>query len=93
MLVKQTVNELGIDCQFTEEDAYVYTSDDAYLNQLQDEYMAYGKLNIPGDYLESNPLPFETKAAIRMKGQAQFNPVPYLIRLIQEITAAGWANF
>ena len=26
--IKNTVNELGIDCQFTEEDAYIYTSDD-----------------------------------------------------------------
>ncbi|OCT10973.1 (2Fe-2S)-binding protein [Paenibacillus pectinilyticus] len=92
-LIKNTVNELGIDCQFTEEDAYVYTSDEAYLNQLQDEYLAYGNLQIAADYLESNPLPFATKAAIRIRAQARFNPVPYLLRLIQEITQMGGQIF
>ncbi|WNR43750.1 FAD-dependent oxidoreductase [Paenibacillus roseipurpureus] len=89
MFIRQTVEELGIECQFTEEDAYLYTSEDAYLDQMQNEYMAYAKLNITADYLLSNPLPFETKAAIRIKGQARFNPVPYLLRLIQEITQLG----
>lgn len=88
-LIKQTIADLNIDCQLTDEDAYLYTSDDDYLNQLQDEYMAYGQLQIGGDYLESTPLPFATKAAIRLQGQARFNPVPYLIRLLQEITKLG----
>lgn len=89
MSIKRIIDELDVDCQWSEDDAYLYTSDDAYLNQLQDEYLAYGKLNIDADYLLSTPLPFETKAAIRMKEQARFNPVPYLIRLIQEIVQMG----
>ncbi|WP_090823444.1 FAD-dependent oxidoreductase [Paenibacillus sp. yr247] len=91
--VKNIVNELSIDCQLSEEDAYVYTSNNAYIRKIQDEYKAYTKLNIPGAYVETTSLPFETKAAVRMSGQAQFNPVPFLIRFLQEIIKMGGLIF
>ncbi|MVO98360.1 FAD-dependent oxidoreductase [Paenibacillus sp. N10] len=91
--VKNTVTELGIDCQFTEEDAYVYTNDDSYIKKIQDEYKAYEKLGIPGAYADAAPLPYETRAAVIMKNQAQFNPVPFLIRLVQEFIGMGGQIF
>ncbi|WP_282937004.1 FAD-dependent oxidoreductase [Paenibacillus sp. RC67] len=91
--VKDTVAELDIDCQLNEEDAYVYTNLDEYVQKVQDEYKAYEKLGIPGEYVDAAPLPFETKAAVLMKNQACFNPVPFLIRLTEEIIRMGGQIF
>lgn len=87
--VKDTVNELNIDCQFSEEEAYIYTNLDESVAKIQNEYRAYEKLGIPGEYVVSTPLPFETKAAVIMKQQARFNPVPFLVRLAEEIIRLG----
>jgi len=87
--IKQTVEEFNIDCQFTEEDAYVYTCADTYMQKIADEYKAYEELGIPGSYVEQTPLPFSTKAAIKMKNQAQFNPVPFLRYLANQVIRQG----
>jgi len=87
--IKQTVRELRIDCDFAEEDAYIYTNSDKYAAQLTAELAAYEKLGIPGAYVEQTPLPFRTQAAIVMHDQARFNPVPYLKTLIRQVTGQG----
>ncbi|MBP1173775.1 glycine/D-amino acid oxidase-like deaminating enzyme [Paenibacillus sp. PvR133] len=38
--IKQTVEEFNINCQFTEEDAYVYTCADTYVEKISAEYKA-----------------------------------------------------
>ncbi|WP_152379510.1 FAD-dependent oxidoreductase [Paenibacillus brasilensis] len=87
--IKQTVEKYNIDCQFTEEDAYVYTCADTYVDKIAAEYKAYEELGIPGSYVEHTPLPFSTKAAIMMKNQAQFNPVPFLKHLANQVIRQG----
>ncbi|WP_068497997.1 FAD-dependent oxidoreductase [Paenibacillus kribbensis] len=87
--IKQTIEEYNIDCQFTEEDAYVYTCADTYVEKIAAEYKAYEELGIPGSYVEQTPLPFPTKAAIMMKNQAQFNPVPFLRYLANQVIRQG----
>lgn len=87
--IRQTVEEYHIDCQFTEEDAYVYTCADTHVEKINDEYKAYKELGIPGSYVEQTPLPFSTKAAIMMANQAQFNPIPFLRYLANQVIRQG----
>ncbi|AJE51782.1 FAD-dependent oxidoreductase [Paenibacillus polymyxa] len=87
--IRQTVEEYHIDCQFTEEDAYVYTCADTHVEKINDEYKAYKELGIPGSYVEQTPLPFSTKAAIMMENQAQFNPIPFLRYLANQVIRQG----
>ncbi|TDF92804.1 FAD-dependent oxidoreductase [Paenibacillus piri] len=82
--IKQTVHEHQILCDFSEEDAYVYTNSDDYEQKLAAEYSAYEALEIPGAYIKQAPLPFPTKAAVVMRNQAQFNPIPYLTYLVND---------
>ncbi|CAG7640347.1 Cytochrome b6-f complex iron-sulfur subunit [Paenibacillus solanacearum] len=84
--IKKTVAEQRIACDFTEEDAYVYTDADDYVKKIASEYAAYEALGIPGAYADRTPLPFPTKAAVVMKQQARFNPVPYLTHLLRQAT-------
>lgn len=87
--IKNTVSENKIQCEFTEEDAYIYTNSDEYLSKLNDEFAAYQRLGIESEYVDTLPLSLPMKAAIIMKKQAQFHPLAYLTHLVQEIINAG----
>jgi glycine/D-amino acid oxidase-like deaminating enzyme/nitrite reductase/ring-hydroxylating ferredoxin subunit len=91
--VINTVSELGIDCDLTYEDAYVYAGTEEYAGKIQDELRAYQKLDIPGEYTETIPFPIPCKAALIMKKQAQFHPLKYLTALIPHISEAGGKIF
>lgn len=91
--VKTLIKEENIDCEFKEQDAYVYTNSSDYTQQISDEYMAYEKLGIDGEYTTSIDLPIEMKAAIIMKNQSQFHPLKYLQHLTEQITAKGGMIF
>ncbi|WP_409303368.1 FAD-dependent oxidoreductase [Peribacillus sp. SCS-155] len=91
--IKDIISELGIDCELTTEDAYVFAMTDEYVTKIQDELKAYKLLGIPGAYAESIPFSISCKAAVIMKDQAQFHPVKYLSGLLQEITEMGGKIF
>ncbi|MFC5451185.1 FAD-dependent oxidoreductase [Paenibacillus aestuarii] len=82
--IKQTVHEHQIPCDFSEEDAYIYTKSDDFVKKIAAEHAAYEALGIPGSMIEQTPLPIETKAAVVMKNQAQFNPISYLDYLLNQ---------
>lgn len=87
--IRQMINEHSIECDWTEEDAYVYTAAEDKVQAIRDEYKAYEKLGIPGAYMESIPLPITARAAVVMKNQARFHPIPYLLRLLDEFIRLG----
>lgn len=66
----------NIECDFEQKDAYTYSLSDA--NQLEDEVKAVNVLGLKAEFVEKLPLPFETKGAIKVGNQAQFNPLRFL---------------
>ncbi|NBC68860.1 FAD-dependent oxidoreductase [Paenibacillus sacheonensis] len=87
--IKQTVEDQGIYCGFTEQDAYVYTNAEAYLSKLENEAKAYEDLGIPGAYLDRIPLSVPVLGAVKMSRQAQFHPLQYLRRLAELVVEKG----
>ncbi|MGG2093939.1 FAD-dependent oxidoreductase [Bacillus sp. S13(2024)] len=87
--IKDIVQQHNIQCDFTEEDAYLYTNSTESLHKLTKELEAYKKLGIPGKYVESIPLPIPIKAALVIKNQAQFHPLRYLAALVEQFIEAG----
>ncbi|MBP1975070.1 glycine/D-amino acid oxidase-like deaminating enzyme [Cohnella thailandensis] len=87
--IRRTIEEHQIDCGFSEEDAVVYTNVQNQVSKLEDEFKAYARLGIPGSYSESIPLPVPAIASVKMTGQAQFHPIPYLSHLIREFVRLG----
>lgn len=65
-----------IDCDFTEEDAFVYSLDKE--NKIINEFDALHRLGFPATLEDSIPIPLPVKAAIRFPGQAQFHPLKFL---------------
>ncbi|MFB5674859.1 FAD-dependent oxidoreductase [Paenibacillus terreus] len=87
--IRELVRDHGIDCQLTEEAAYVYGQSESSLQTLKKEFEAYEKLRIPGEWVERIPLPITTCGAIRLKGQAQFHPLSYLKFILNELVRMG----
>ncbi|WP_407269914.1 FAD-dependent oxidoreductase [Radiobacillus sp. PE A8.2] len=87
--IKDTIDEHNIDCDFTRQDAFVYTSSDKYVKKMDKEMKAYEKLGIKGELSDSVPFGFAVKSVISMKDQAQFHPLQYLMALVNYITENG----
>ena len=69
------------DCDFSEEDAYLYATTDEYARKIEKEAEAYNTIGIDGELLDTIPFNIDIKKALVMKNQAQFHPVKYLAHL------------
>lgn len=65
----------NIDCDFEIKDNYVYSRDSA--DQLEKELCALDKIGAPVDLVQDIPLPFKTAGALRLRNQAQFDPLEF----------------
>jgi len=88
-LIKKIIDENKIQCDFKEQDAFVYATNEEELNQIKQELEAYKKLGIDGYYTEDVPLPNNALAAIGIKNQAQYNPLKYLYSLVNIVNNSG----
>ncbi|MBT2683317.1 FAD-dependent oxidoreductase [Bacillus sp. ISL-37] len=92
--VKNLVKEQQIDCDLSEEDAYIYTNSDKEMEKFLKEFKAYEKLGVNGsEYVSEVPLPVEAKAGIVMRNQAQFHPLKFLKHLVERFTEMGGQIF
>jgi glycine/D-amino acid oxidase-like deaminating enzyme/nitrite reductase/ring-hydroxylating ferredoxin subunit len=79
--VADFVARYKIDCDLKLADAYTYTEIDEGLDSIHKEVEATQKLGLPSEFVESTPLPFDIKGAIKLGNQAQFHPRKYLLSL------------
>ncbi|MGE5453779.1 MAG: FAD-dependent oxidoreductase [Methylocystaceae bacterium] len=91
--VASIVQEHHIECDLKDENAYVYTLQDQYIKQIEDEVKVASKLGIKANYLDSIPLGFPIKAAMRFDDQAQYHPLKYLKPLAAWVTENGGQIF
>ncbi|WP_445506156.1 FAD-dependent oxidoreductase [Niallia sp. 03190] len=91
--IRELVEKHQIDCDFVNQDAYVYTTTEKNARKLENEANAYKELGIEGGLVDTIPFNIEIKNALVMKNQAQFHPVKYLSHLIQTITEKGGQIF
>ncbi|WP_138495433.1 FAD-dependent oxidoreductase [Paenibacillus pinistramenti] len=91
--MRSLAQEHQIDCSMTEEAAYLFAESDQELKKLEKEWKAYQKLGLPGEWLETVPLPMAVKGAIKLPGQARFHPLHYLKFMIEELQKGGAAIY
>lgn len=86
-----TAKDLSISCGLEREDAYLYADagDEKTLKKLEQEFEAYTKLGIPGEWLSHLPVPLKVEGAIKLPGQAQFHPLLYLQGLLKAFLDHG----
>ena len=91
--VKNLITEKGIDCDFSEEKAYVFAEDEKQQEKVKEEAEAYRKIGIDGGFIDNIPLDVHNLGAVVVNHQAQFNPVKFLKPLVEEIVAKGGRVF
>jgi glycine/D-amino acid oxidase-like deaminating enzyme/nitrite reductase/ring-hydroxylating ferredoxin subunit len=81
--------EHSIDCDFRRTSAYTFTESEEDLEQIKAEVEAATRLGLPASYVETTPLPFPVKGAVKFENQAQFHPRKYLLGLVEKIPGDG----
>lgn len=64
-----------IDCDFQEQDSYVYALTDR--RKLDRELEALERLGFPAEFVKAPPLPMATAGAVKFPKQAQFHPLKF----------------
>lgn len=83
--VRKLSEELGIDCDFSQRDAFVYTQHEATADEIKEEVEAAKTLGLPSSFETTTDLPFEVRAAIKFSGQAQFHPRKFLLGIAERL--------
>lgn len=73
----------GIDCDFTEKDAFVYSKENR--GAIEKELKALDKIGYPAEFAEHLPLPFPVCGAVKFKNQAEFHPLKWIAAIAQEL--------
>jgi glycine/D-amino acid oxidase-like deaminating enzyme/nitrite reductase/ring-hydroxylating ferredoxin subunit len=91
--MEQTLQTENVECNYTKQDAYIYSTTDQYKNKIEKEYKAYQKLGISSDLVEQLPIDLPVQNAVVMKNQAQFHPLKYFKALVDSIVTNGGQIF
>lgn len=83
--IKQIIEREQIECEFKEKKAYVYTTNQDEVIEIEKEVQAVNKLGKNAKFVTNIDLPFKIKGAIEFEGQAQFHPRKYMIGLAKAI--------
>jgi len=84
--IENMVKKYNIDCDFIRLPAYIYTTDENYMETIMEEVKAAKSLGLKAKFVEKLDLPFSIKGAICFENQAQFHPRKYLLKLAENIS-------
>lgn len=72
-----------IDCDYEKKDSYVFSLGDRA--KIEKEVEALDTLGLQADFCESVDLPFKVSGAVRIRDQAQFNPLKFIFELAKDL--------
>ncbi|NHC39850.1 FAD-dependent oxidoreductase [Bacillus sp. MM2020_1] len=87
--VENSVAEKGIACDFSKQDAFVFTTTDENVEKLKTEWEAYKSLEIEGGLKDTIPFKIPAKGALIMHNQAQYHPLKFLKAILEDAVKAG----
>ena len=84
--IEKIVNETQVNCDFEQEDAYVFTKQETLVYKLKNEQTSIDKIEkSKSEFTKQIPLPVKIAGAIKFKGQAQIHPIKYGYALAKSI--------
>jgi glycine/D-amino acid oxidase-like deaminating enzyme/nitrite reductase/ring-hydroxylating ferredoxin subunit len=87
--VEAVAQRHSIDCDFRRRANYVYADDRDERSSIEREVEAETRVGLPANFDADPPVPFATRGAVRLDGQAEFHPRKYLIPLAQRLQGDG----
>jgi glycine/D-amino acid oxidase-like deaminating enzyme/nitrite reductase/ring-hydroxylating ferredoxin subunit len=88
-LVMHLAAERGIECDLEPKPNFVYTENDADVEQFEKEVEAATRAGLKASLVTDSTLPYYVAAAVRLDGQAQFHPLKYLQGLVKGVPGDG----
>ncbi len=73
----------GVDCDFEEKDAYVYTIDKP--EKIKREVEALRRIGVSATFETKTELPFPIAGAVKLKRQAQFHPLKFISAIAKDL--------
>ncbi len=71
------------DCDYEIKDNYVYSLSDR--NKIENEIKALNRLGANAEFSSACELPFKVAGAVRLRNQAQFNPLKFLYTIAKDL--------
>ena len=87
--IKDIIEKEKIDCDFENQDAYVYATTLEELSNIKKEVDVVKDLGFPCEFVKEIPFPIKNLGAIKFPNQGQFNPRKYALNLCDIITKKG----
>lgn len=88
-LIQSNIERYKIECGFQDADAYLFAQNDDQVKELEDIFNSLAEVGIRAIYSPLITVPATFKKAIRVSGQARFNPVKYVYALAKAFEEAG----
>lgn len=72
-----------IECDFETTDSFVYSLNNP--KKIENELLALNKLGVDSQFCSETELPFSVKGAVKIKNQAQLNPLKFIYALSKDL--------
>ena len=92
-LVEELVNKYQIDCSFKRVPWYLFSETDQKDETIEKEIAAAANYRLKVEELQELPVPVKVSKAIKVEGQAQFNPAAFVRGLAENIDSANCRIF
>ncbi|MCL2579934.1 MAG: FAD-dependent oxidoreductase [Oscillospiraceae bacterium] len=86
---REIITREQINCDFITTNAWIYTTTQKRLQDIEDELAAAQKLGVSASFDTKTELPFPVEGAIRFPNQAHFHPLKFAFRICDILTKAG----
>lgn len=87
--IKSTCSRYAIECGLKDADAFLFAQQPEQEEELEEIRKATIEAGVTAEYTPHIPVPVAFTKALQVKGQAQFNPLPYIYGLAKAFEAAG----
>ena len=92
-LLEGAVAEYGIDCAFARRPHYLFATGEDQAGAVADEHEAALEAGLGAAMVDDPPLPFPTARALKIEGQAQFQPLRFVQQLARGISSESCQIF
>lgn len=90
--IAEIVERFGINCDFERVPGYLYTEREEHVDNVERELDVARRLGLAAERHEV-PLPFPTRAGLRVDGQGQIDPLAYVSGLALKVAEQGCQVF
>jgi glycine/D-amino acid oxidase-like deaminating enzyme/nitrite reductase/ring-hydroxylating ferredoxin subunit len=87
--IERLAAQYGIEADIEPKPAFVYTTDESYVSQIEKEVEVARRLGLPASLTRETGLPFDVLQAMRWDDQAQFHPTKYVAGLAATVPGEG----